>query len=630
MQLFKLLTSLSLLSFTIGLWGARNMNQLFPVFPLAVLMSSLFIFAIIISLERRIDEEIFYFVLILVCFIAVSIRLFIFTFPVSMIAFDPDTFAISIQLLIQKGYTTGIISSYYQEVPLFHIYIAVYTEIAGIRVANAMGIWPIIVGILFTISAAIFSLYLKFELRASLIAGLIMAVLANSVTFSYTPIPNLHAAALFLGIIISTYKLYYGDVRYLVLTNVLFISLIYTHKLHPLIISLSVIGIILIPIFKSAVGSTTSLINFDVRSEVLLLSVGMSIAWSVIVLEAVQNLLFPGVIVVIASLAQINQINELPTTTLDKQPLIVNLQDKSQIFNLFLLFASLLTVQWVLLTNLLYSIIVRRALPLVRERQSIPESSYFNPSHAEIASPGIFNIFFHHSDILIVFLLTMIAWVYFYYMAQTADSHALLGITGTCLLFIPTSLFSGEAGGLGAPRAMLIFSPLAVAFLAAFIFQNPNSFAKLAIVIVLIMQVFSAGFVPDYPNSYRKYLTNEEVDAKEFGLEYSQRTVHTDLFFAVESTLPVTDRGKQIDGKYNPYSDNKFAAFGRDLLDKNISSKEYQTIALRTEITTIRTVVPPGWELTWKPEQSLNTNSNYSRTYDGGTVTYYTRQKQRA
>lgn len=603
-----------------GIFGARLTDRMFPVFPIVVLVIVLFLVPLIFRVDKA-GKNRFYTILLLLIFFAVSIRLLIFTFPASMIAFDPDTFAISIQSIISNGSTAGIRSNFYREAPLFHIFTAVYSQIALVRAADAMAIWPIIVGTLFTLSAVIFALYLSQNLKSALAAGVLMAILSNSVTFSYTPIPNLMAAALFLPAIICLVYLFKGQRMHLIPVNIIFISLIFTHKLHPLITVCIVFIALFLTYSQRIFSSGHRSFYFVQNTEILILFGIFTIMWAVVVQMGVPSLLLPGAVVFGASVYRLRFDQKAPQMD-SSHILSINQKYENLFWKLLLLFGVILAIQWVFLTNLLYSVVVYRILPLTNQPE-INTNTQLNFNYIDPIDYGIRDVFFHQADVLILVLPMSLAWVYLFYTRGNSTSLVLLAASGVGLSLIPTGIFAGTSGGLGAQRALLVFSPLGIAVISAFIFDNSKNVMKAAFIIIVIIQVFSGGFVPDDPNSYRKYLTEDEISAKEFSLEYTSGDIYTDQFYASESILPVTSRGEDVDMSGSLSTSVRFKSFGTDLLQKNISGGKYQRVILRNDINPVRTGIGTV-RLTWDPEQTFKKDTNYSRVYDTGSVSHYT------
>lgn len=620
MRWFKLLSSLSFIGFSFGVFGARATGRLFPVFPAAVLAVFILLPPLIFSINRR-SKQRFYLTLSILVFFAISIRLFIFMFPESMIAFDPDTFAISIQTIVVRGDTAEILSTFYRNIPLFHIFTAMFSQIAMVTPAQAMGIWPIIVGVLFPLSAVIFSLYLNHDFKSALAAGALMAVLSNSVAFSYTPIPNLLAAALFLPFMICFIRSFYSGYIYLIPVNALFLALIFTHKLHPVII-VSTISIIFILLnVQRLVDNQLNASYFSTTTGVLVLFFVIAGAWAFVVQASVPELLLLGAFVFGGSVYRITKFNDGLSGNDYTSILNATLTRRHVIRNILLLFGVLLLLQWLFMTNLISAIFRYWIYPLVSQPELVT-STQPEPVFAKTVDPGLLNIFYHRSDILLLLLPMSFGWVYFFYSRSDVSSLVLLIVTGVPLALMPSALFAGVSGGLGAQRVMLLFSSLGVALITAFLFDNSNKLIKFTFVVLIVVQVFSVGFVPDYPHHYRKYLTDEEISGKEFGLDVVPDLVYTDFFYSTESVLPVTQRGQTGDKALEP--NTKFKSFGKDLLHKDIVGGKYQYVSLRREVTVYRMGSHPTQvTLTWNPEQTFNTNINYKRFYDNGGVLYY-------
>jgi hypothetical protein len=600
-----------------GIFGARATGQLFPVFPMAVLGAMLLLVPNIFVISE-LGNRIFNYLLSLLVFYAISIRMFIFTFPASMIGFDPDTFAISIQRVINTGNTAGILSGFYRDIPLFHIFTAIYSQIAMVRPAEAMAMWSVLVGVLFPISAAIFSLYLNNNFISALTASALVAVLSNSVNFSYTPIPNLMAAALFLPLIICLVK--YKRRVYLIPMNLLFLAIIFTHKLHPLVTICSLLFMIILSKLDSLSSYLGDGYIFSSEKEILALFFVIGGLWSGVIYFSVPSLLTIGIFIFISIIYRIVKTDNEQIGMSHPTPHTFQQVSNRHIWNVLFLFGILLFIQWTIITNLVYSVVVYRVLPLVRQPQTVTDTQ-FDLLFAEPVDPGIFDIFFHQSDILLLLLPMSLGWIYFFYNRRDNTTRVLLAVSGVSLALIPFGLFAGVSGGLGAPRALLIFSPIGVALITSFVFDKPRGIIKIVFISLLVIQIFSAGFVPDYPNQYRKYLTDEEVSGKEFGNAHFNSAIYTDYFYSTESIQPVINQ--EPGDKQEASGINRFEHFGSDLYQKNITGGKYEIVALRTDIDVYRTIIPVQIRLNWNPERTFNEDDRYGRIYDNGGVNYY-------
>lgn len=608
MDVNRLFISVSLLAISSGVIVTRVTGQLFPYLPVAAFASLLPIIYLIFSIneDSRGLFSIYLFILIL---ISSSVRVYIFHFPASMIGMDPDSYAISIQTIIQYANISHISSGFYQSIPLFHVLTAVYAQISALSTNGAMGMWPVVAGVTFPLFASIFCSYLSSNPKSVLASAALAAILSNSLEFSYKPIPNLMATILFLSLIIFIVDFLLSErVIYLIPLVILFISIIFAHKLHPVVVVLMMSAVIVTILFYTNYSGIIPTEFITHKMYFLFLSTIILISWASILISINMILVAIGL-----GLFMIIIYHMMTETKINKGTKYI--QSIKLPWIIVVCFAALTTVQWVFVTRLLSSVLKYRILPLVKDYGITINSDNDQSTFAESVDPGYLDIFYHHSDILILLLTVSIGWVYLVTYKKDIRSIILLSIAGVWMALFPLALTVSSSGGIGAPRVMLIASPLGIAVVSASLFNNKKSIIKLVFVILIIFQLFSTGFVPDYPNQYREFLTQDEVESKKFGHKYIAENIYSDLFFSVESIDP-TVRGNQ-------YQSEKYNSIGSSILDKSIHENKYDYLMFR-DIDVYRTQTGLAQaKLLWNPKSEYNTNKEYNKIYDNGDVSSY-------
>jgi len=176
----------------------------------------------------------FYVVLMISIILSASYKMFVFNYPESLIGQDPDSFATYAHLTILTGDASIPYLSFYSEAPLYHVLIGIVSLVSRLSLPNSVGIFPLLSGILPPIIAGVITYKISKSTTAANLSVLITAILPITTLRAYWPIPQTLATLLFMILLYLLLKDTTGKKRYLVLTILLFISIIYTHKLPGL------------------------------------------------------------------------------------------------------------------------------------------------------------------------------------------------------------------------------------------------------------------------------------------------------------------------------------------------------------------------------------------------------------
>ncbi|WP_156184173.1 hypothetical protein [Halostagnicola sp. A56] len=118
---------------------------------------------------------------------------------------------------------------------------------------------------------------------------------------------------------------------------------------------------------------------------------------------------------------------------------------------------------------------------------------------------------------------------------------------------------------------------------------------------------------PDWNSTSRGYLTTEEVEAKEWGLEMVSGEITTDQYYASET--PPAQINRIEDNRAVDL--NTFSAGTETYLNNSFSDDPPSVVAHRSCIEILRSGYG-AWKLTYNPDKALN--QDYNRVYDSGCV----------
>ncbi len=151
---------------------------------------------------------------------------------------------------------------------------------------------------------------------------------------------------------------------------------------------------------------------------------------------------------------------------------------------------------------------------------------------------GLDSLIFEHGSWMVLMLAAGIAGIWLFYTQSDRKTAGLLGIVGTSTLIIigaiasPFSLSVERAIGIGEP----FFIILAVIGAVILSKQTNRSVAPVIVALLLITQLVGAGAVPDHPVEVQEYLTDDEVNAKQWANAHLDQEIYGNYFIAQEIT----------------------------------------------------------------------------------------------
>ncbi|MFB6225342.1 MAG: hypothetical protein ABEI13_02700, partial [Candidatus Paceibacteria bacterium] len=484
-------------------------------------------------------------------------------------------------------------------------------------VRHSLGIYVLLIGIQIPLLSVIFANHLtgKGQHRGQLIgAAIIGGVLALSTRIGYWPIPQTLAAILFQITIFLFLNRYMEDesFRYDLIIILFLISQILTHKftIFAFLIFIVIYFLLLEYDFIRWIIKHGKIAELKLLSGFLITA-----AW---VLAA--SLFSPKLLLLLIGLIGLAATIQIVSS--ETQLSIGSSGNKNRVWNYILISLIFLVVQWTLLTRFLSTIMYNFYLPFQSTGVSV-EFAVQNYSHAIPSNAnGFLEIFFHRSNILITLLLVTIGSIPIYVKGSAKDKITLSALF-SILIFIPTSMSVQSSFGIGIQRLAMNVEAITAGIIPVTVLgiskrRSIKTIGLGLLFMLVIFQSFAAMGVPDYPHQYRAYLTDSEVEGKEFSNEYIHTEIHTDVYYAHESVDVLNGNAEAEKPVYVGESES--------LLNGTLLHHDYQYVLVRPEIEVYRMRVPGSWKLTWEPENRLDLK--YSKTYTNGESTLYWEERR--
>jgi len=489
--------------------------------------------------------------------LAVAYRLRIFLFPASMIGIDPDTYAIQIARVMDAGEKSAITYGFYGQAP-FHILEGTITGlITQLPAPAASVVYPIGGGIAIPLVAAILANRLRPDVPETMVLATgVASVLGYSVRFSYWPVAQ-STGVLFLIFTVASIFAYasVGDKRWLVLGILTMLGAVYTHKLSAVATTLSVTGAVLLGIVHPATRRS---------KEVKRLATGAF--WIIALLTAVQLLFLTGFI-------------------------------RTIVFQLY--------------------------------GPSVPGSASSSPASKLLATDPYTSTdrMFALSYVILMGMISGLVWLGLCW--RTIQNQGpprdilFLGFVSP-LAALVIALYPA---GVNPVRTLFYVEVLLAVLIAVGGYWitaesaiSSRPFARYAAIAGILVLVASAGVSPtagpDWDTLDRRYLTGEEVEAKEWGSSRVSGNIVTDQYYASE-TVPsrISSIGSgQASGSAQFEYPSGYYIYGEYLND------ESRMIAHRGCLDILRTSIGP-MQLTHNPSDHFDTI--YNKMYNSGCVYYY-------
>jgi hypothetical protein len=139
------------------------------------------------------------------------------------------------------------------------------------------------------------------------------------------------------------------------------------------------------------------------------------------------------------------------------------------------------------------------------------------------------------------------------------------------------------------------------------------------LVVVVLAQAVAWPAAPDQPEKGRYFLTDEEVDAKEWTVEYVGRTVWMDVYYGDE-VVDIPEAAESGDRRYQRPPGRQPYLLNEELYNATLPEKGYEHVALRHDVETYR-LLKYFYRLTWNLHEVMR--QEYSIIYDNGGVSVY-------
>lgn len=491
--------------------------------------------------------------------LGVAYRVYAFVFPASLMSFDPSKMAVMSQSIIVKEDLSGLVPNFYSEAAGFQILGSVTSLASGLPVDDAYVAFPLVAGVVMPLFVGSITRHITHSDDAALVSVALSSVAGSSFRFAVAPIPLLMASIFVVGFVLI---LIISDVaprrRHTVLLITFLAAATITHKL---------------PIMLILGGVTTYVIY-----TVIVARVDKSVSYRL----------------------------RLPMVAL---PFV------------FLVF------QWVMYTQFFDSALLL-GLELIGNEGLLPKftGGVSSPSAAAKLSPSFYDSLLNFLYLPLTVTVAALAGALLFrkysedrIRALQAFALVTVGFTGMALLSSNPSLL----------RLFVYGTTFCSILVGVFYAQLANSsvsllgVGKVALVVVLIVTNLMSPVVwPDSSNSFRNYLDQTEVEAKQFTDNRATSTVYADPYYKFKMVSYEYDGSakkiKQLGiPTWNLYGNGYLYS---ELLNGNFSGKKYETVALRTSVD-IFWIINGQYRLNWDPEAELS--RTHSSVYDNGNVVVF-------
>lgn len=523
--------------------------------------------------------------------LTVGYRVYVFSFPASLVGIDPARYAVQVGRVMSTGGTGAIGFTYYSHVSLSITYPAIYGLLAGISPADSLLVYPIVLGALTPLTTVGFVTRVSRRSTAInvVVALTLAAVAAVSIRFSYWPIAQTLGLLYWFvfGYLLIRYYQTRSKRTFLLLVGVL-LALTFTHKLPLLVI-------------------------FGVLLELTFWSTGRQLY---------------------------QRIRSSGRRLLIREPnaLLIGL-----------ITGTLMMVQWTYVTEFIEVVVVRAVSVLVVD--AVPASAGQTgglPTDAAVAEPGSgpIGLFFRRGHGIALLIVGGLTWAYLFFSRRVERRQGLKVLL--VLVTVPVLLLGfgivaqSQSGSTAAPspnRFVSFAEPVLIALIALVagraIDRVPQSsessgwatvgslrskaravFFALFVLALVSTQLFSAPATPDHPSSTRYYLTSQEADAKAFGYDHVPQQIHTDWYASIAGPP-----SGQLSGEFERYN-----AIGEPLLYQNVTQQGYEYVLYRSDVWYYATEYGPK-QLLWNPGERLD--GEYNRVYSNGGAVLYDRSEAR-
>jgi len=467
--------------------------------------------------------------------------------------------AVMSQSIIVEGDLSGLVSRFYSEAAGLQILGSVTSLVSGLPVNDAYVAFPLVAGVVMPLFVGSITRHITHSDDAALVSVALSSVAGSSFRFAVAPIPLLVASIFVVGFVLVLIII---DVaprrRHTVLLITFLTAATVTHKLPVMLI----------------LGGVTTYVVYTV----IVARVDESVSYRL----------------------------RLPMVAL---PFV------------FLVF------QWVIYTQFFESALLL-GLELIGNEELLTRftGGVSSPSAATKLSPSSYDfllniVYFPLTVVVAAFAGGLLFRRYDESRIRALQAFALVtvGFTGVALLSSNPSLL----------RLFVYGTTFCSVLAGVFYAQLANSsvsllrIGKVALVVVLIVTNLMSPVVwPDSSNSFRNYLDQTEVEAKQFTDNRATSTVYADPYYKFKTVSYEHDENTE---KVKQSGIPTWDLYGNgylysELLNGNFSGKKYETVAFRTSVD-IFWIIDGQYRLDWDPEAELS--RTHSPVYDNGNVVVF-------
>jgi hypothetical protein len=545
----------------VGAWGTTVTGEIYPTLPLGLGIAGT---VLVVGLFHRLTTNLSIAIAIV---LGAGYRVTVFLWPNSMIFMDSDTYALRSYAYLNGG-IPDYLDGFYVDASAFPVFGAEAAAMTGLDVATAYVVFPLVVGVLFPLGAALIVKRVVGEGSiAPAIAAFVAAFDPASMMFSYAPIPLAMASVFVLLSFVGYFVLIdeYDTVRSksrtgaFVLIASLSVAAGLTHKVPLAVFALYLWCTLVVGVAmrKSFVGRKGALLLFGV--------VAVITHWTFL------TDYFARAAVILSDV--------LSSSVTISDPVSVN--EYSRTYNPELIGR---------LRHVIY-------MPVVLATAGVAWLVVFirHPSYRKVSS--------------VILLLG--------------------GAAGAAFVVIPGKFVPAAPG---FQRIFLYATSIIAAIIGVGVARNLQSptvrsgvsarklLVGTIIVSILLLQVFSAPASPDFADGPRFYLTEQEAATKQFAHEHVDEVVRMDAYYADE--VIDFERASQVPSQYEivPKPEDQPEMMASELVNGTLPEQNYRYVTHReTRVYRIDGQVIITWDVTGY------LNSEYSRYYDSGPAHSYYR-----
>lgn len=567
--------SLACVVFAAGVFSTHRFESLWPWLPIGT-GGAICCLVVSAFIERSLTQRDAIGYIGVAVGLSLLARLTAYFHPASLIGNDPDAFAVQSQIVIQTGSLKPLVLDFYSIAAGFQVFTAETGLLTG---TNA------VLGNLSTLLAlGTLAVLIPVTVSRRMTSGntweivVIAAALGVVATSNFRHSVSLRGHSLSVAIwgvmllIIAIHRKFDG--RWLLVSGVLIVGLIFTHKLQLLLLSAVIAAILVGPYIEDLLISPVGLIRSNASRYRL-------ISW-----------------------------------------------------NFGLLIVALIVLQWVFVTGFLDSVVL---LAIAALEQGIREGGGVAIAIRAGVTPvrGLATIFTGWSYVTTLLAVGGVAWAIVWWKNTKDVTRRVLYGTAILVTFLVGSLVAPGLGGI--KRYMMVTTPYLIpviavglggSYLAVRSRERTRPYSAIvqplivaAIIIVVAGQVAPPLWSPDHPSQPRAYLTADEITAKEWAHTNVEGVFWADHYYQDEASD--IERAAASGNEYYQYGVPRGPGMlQEELWNATLVEKERSPVLYRKDVGWLR-LTDMFVNLTWNPEAVMD--GRYHQVYSNGDVTMHAR-----